>query len=139
MNIKKAIYIVVGIISLGLGAAGAALPVLPAFPFLLLAGYCFTRSSEKLNNWFLSTKLYKNNLEGFVAGRGMTKATKIRVISTVTLVMGFSLFMMRNAPVYAKITLGIVWVGHILYFIYGVKNAVEQPAENVDVVNNNLK
>lgn len=123
MNTKKIFLIIVGVVALGFGAVGAVAPVLPSFPFLLLAGYCFAKSSEKLNNWFLSTKLYKNNLESYVSGKGMTKQAKIRVISTVTLIMGFSLFMMRNAPIYAKITLGIVWVAHILYFIYGVKNA----------------
>lgn len=62
MNIKKIAYIVVGCIGVGLGAVGAVVPMLPAFPFLLLAAFCFGRSSEKLNNWFISTKLYKNNL-----------------------------------------------------------------------------
>ena len=49
-----------------LGAVGAVLPLLPAFPFLMLAAFCFARSSEKLNNWFIHTKLHKNNLESFV-------------------------------------------------------------------------
>lgn len=34
MNIKKAIFVVLGCISLGVGAVGAVLPLLPAFPFL---------------------------------------------------------------------------------------------------------
>ena len=46
----------------GLGAVGAVVPLIPAFPFLLLAAVCFARSSEKLNNWFINTRLYKNNL-----------------------------------------------------------------------------
>lgn len=59
MKIKKIIYIVVGCLGVGLGAAGAVLPLLPAFPFLLLAAFCFAKSSERLHNWFTSTKLYK--------------------------------------------------------------------------------
>ena len=125
MNIKKALYVVVGIISLGIGVVGAAIPLLPSFPFLLLACICFAKSSEKLHTWFLSTKLYKNNLESYVEGKGMSKNAKIRVISTVTLVMAFAFFMMRNAPIYAKIVLAVVWIAHVLYFIYGVKNKSE--------------
>lgn len=72
MHTKKIVYTVVGIVGLGLGAVGAVLPLLPAFPFLMLAAYCFGRSSEKLDRWFKGTKLYKNNLETYVKGQGMT-------------------------------------------------------------------
>ena len=80
MSLKKALYVVLGCIGLGLGALGAALPLLPSFPFLLLAAFCFARSSEKLHHWFVNTKLYKDNLESYVAGKGMTKKTKIRIM-----------------------------------------------------------
>ena len=61
MKIKKIGYIVLGCIGVGLGAVGAVLPLLPAFPFLLLAAFCFARSSERLDRWFKGTKLYKEN------------------------------------------------------------------------------
>ena len=77
---KKVFYIVLGCVGLGVGAVGAVMPLLPAFPFLLLAAYCFAKSSEKLHTWFVGTKLYKNNLESYVQGKGMTKKTKIRII-----------------------------------------------------------
>ena len=75
----KLFYVILGCIGLGLGAVGAAVPLLPAFPFLMLAAFCFARSSRRLNDWFLSTRLYKNNLESFVRGRGMTRAAKLRI------------------------------------------------------------
>ncbi len=94
MHTKKIVYTVVGIVGLGLGAVGAVLPLLPAFPFLMLAAYCFGRSSEKLDRWFKGTKLYKNNLETYVKGQGMTWKTKIRVMITVTCLMLFGFLMM---------------------------------------------
>ena len=121
MNLKKVIYVIVGCIGLGLGALGAALPLLPAFPFLMLAAFCFARSSEKLDNWFRNTKLYKNNLESFVQGRGMTKKTKIKIMITVTLLMSVGFAMMGSVPV-GRIVLACVWVFHIIYFAFGVKN-----------------
>ena len=75
---RKWLYISVGIIGLGLGAVGAVMPMLPAFPFLMLAAYCFGKSSERLDQWFRNTKLYKDNLEDYVSGRGMTRKAKIR-------------------------------------------------------------
>ncbi|MGN0641633.1 MAG: YbaN family protein [Huintestinicola sp.] len=121
MKLKKIIYVVVGCIGLGLGALGAVLPLLPAFPFLMLAAFCFARSSEKLDNRFRSTKLYKNNLESFVQGRGMTRKTKIKIMITVTLLMSVGFVMMGSVPV-GRMVLLCVWVFHIIYFMFGVKN-----------------
>ena len=120
MNLKKVFFVVLGCLSLGLGALGAVLPLLPAFPFLLLAAFCFAKSSEKLHGWFVSTKLYKKNLESFVQGKGMTVRTKIRIMLTVTFLMSIGFIMMHAVPV-GRIVLGIVWLFHILYFIFGIK------------------
>lgn len=120
MKIKKLAYIVVGCIGLGLGAVGSVVPMLPAFPFLLLAAFCFGKSSERLHTWFVNTKLYKNNLESYVQGKGMTWAAKLRIMGTVTAVMLISFIMMRNVPVGRAVLAG-VWVFHIFYFIFVVK------------------
>jgi len=120
MNLKKVFFVVLGCLSLGLGALGAVLPLLPAFPFLMLAAFCFAKSSEKLHGWFVSTKLYKKNLESFVQGKGMTVMTKIRIMLTVTFLMSIGFIMMHAVPV-GRIVLGIVWLFHILYFIFGIK------------------
>ncbi|MGN0288190.1 MAG: YbaN family protein [Lachnospiraceae bacterium] len=120
MNIKRIIYIMTGCIGVGMGAVGAVVPMLPAFPFLLLAAYCFGRSSERLNNWFINTKLYKNNLESYVRERGMTRKTKIRVMVTVTVLMSVGFIMMSRIPIGRALLVG-VWLFHILYFIFGVK------------------
>ncbi|HIX32751.1 hypothetical protein B5E65_14655 [Gemmiger sp. An120] len=122
---KKLLYLAGGFIGLGLGALGAALPLLPAFPFLLLAAYCFARSSERLHRWFVGTRLYKENLESFVAGRGMTRRTKLRIMTLVTLTMAIGFAMMGRVPV-GRVILGIVWAGHVLYFIFGIRTLPEQ-------------
>lgn len=120
MNLKKVFLVILGCLGLGLGALGAVLPLLPAFPFLMLAAFCFAKSSEKLHNWFISTRLYKNNLESFVQGKGMTVKTKVRIMLTVTILMSIGFIMMHAVPV-GRIVLGIVWLFHVLYFIFGIK------------------
>lgn len=122
MKIKRLLWIILGFIGLGVGAVGAVLPMLPSFPFLLLAAFCFGKSSEKLHTWFISTKLYKNNLESYVKGKGMTWRTKIKIMVTVTLLMAFGFFMMFRKELYIPcIILGVVWLFHIIYFVLGVK------------------
>ncbi len=120
MTVKKIIYLVLGCIALGLGAVGTVLPILPTVPFLMLAAFCFARSSEKLNNWFRSTKLYKDNLETYVKGEGMTMKTKLRIVITVTILMAVGFIMMENVPV-GRAVLAVVWVCHLLYFFVRVK------------------
>ena len=120
MKLKKFFYIAVGCLSLGLGALGAVLPLLPAFPFLLLAACCFGKSSQRLHRWFTGTRLYKENLESYVQGKGMTKKAKIRIMVTVTPLMSVGFVLMHQVPV-GQIVLGGVWAFHILYFIFGVK------------------
>lgn len=120
MNIKKILYITLGCIGVGLGALGAVLPLLPAFPFLLLAAFCFGKSSEKLHAWFTGTRLYKDNLESYAQGKGMTRKTKVRIMVAVTILMSIGFIMMHRTNV-GRIVLGCVWVFHLFYFLFGVK------------------
>ena len=121
---KRVIYIVLGCIGLCLGALGAVLPLLPAFPFLLMAAVCFGKSSQKLNDWFVGTNLYKNNLESYIQKRGMTRQAKIRVMVTVTIIMAISFAVMDKVPV-GRAVLLCVWLFHVLYFVFKVKTIAE--------------
>ena len=119
---KKILFVILGGIGVCLGAVGAVVPVIPTFPFLMLAAFSFARSSEKLDCWFKNTKLYKNNLEDYVAGHGMTWKTKIRIMVTVTLLMSIGFVMMgAKGIVTGCVVLSIVWIFHICYFCFGVK------------------
>ena len=127
---KRILYIILGCIGVGLGAVGAVVPMLPAFPFLMMAAFCFARSSEKLDRWFKGTRLYKDNLEDYVAGRGMTWKTKVRIMITVTALMSIGFIMMGlKGVVTGCVVLGCVWAFHIVYFIWGVKTipAAKEP------------
>jgi len=120
MSAKRVIYLILGCISLVLGCVGAVLPLLPTVPFLLLTAYCFARSSQRLNNWFRGTKLYKEHLESYVQKKGMTMRTKMTILGSVSLLMGIGFVMMSRVPV-GRIVLAIVWGVHVIYFLFGVK------------------
>jgi len=127
MNPKKLIYIVVGCVCLALGAVGVALPILPTTPFLLVTAYCFARSSERLENWFKGTKLYKNHLESFVEKKGMKISTKVTILTSVTLLMGIGFYFMARKGIWIPcIILGVVWICHVIYFIWGVKTIKDE-------------
>lgn len=123
-NPIKILWLILGCICLGLGTIGVVLPILPTVPFYLVTLFCFAKSSQKLHDWFIGTKLYKNNLETFVEKRSMTMKTKCRIVGTVTVVMavGFVVMFWRGVTV-GCICLGVVWVCHLLYFFVRVKTA----------------
>jgi hypothetical protein len=130
LKIKKILFVVLGCVCLVIGCIGIALPILPTVPFFLVTVFCFANSSQKLHDWFISTKMYKKHLESFVKKKGMTLQTKATIIGSVTLLMGFGFFMMFRKAIYIPcIILGVVWVCHIIYFVFGVKTISKTKAE----------
>ena len=122
MKVKKIVFIVLGCICLGLGAVGIFLPVLPTTPFFLGTLFFFANSSERLHTWFTGTKLYKKHLESFVKKEGMLISTKVTIISSVTVLMGVGFFLMARKGIWIPcIILAVVWLAHIIYFIFFVK------------------
>ena len=127
MNAIKVVYIIIGCVCLGLGTVGVFLPILPTTPFYLVTAYCFARSSTKLETWFKGTGLYKKHLESFVEKKGMKRSTKIGILTSVTLLMAFGFFMMARKGIWVPcIILAVVWVAHIVYFVFFVKTVQEK-------------
>lgn len=93
---KKIVFVTLGLLFCTLGAIGAAIPVLPTTPFLLLATACFAKGSTRFHNWFLGTRLYKNHLEDFVNNRSMPLKTKISICSLATVMLLVAFFMMNH-------------------------------------------
>ena len=104
-----------------------------AVPFFLLTVFCFANSSQKLHDWFIGTQMYKKHLESFVQKKGMTVRTKATILTSVTALMavGFVL-MLRKGIIVPCVILAVVWVCHLVYFLFGVKTipAAETAQEN---------
>lgn len=110
-----------GFLFFALGMVGAVLPILPTTPFILVAAFCFARSSDRLNGWFKGTKVYKMVLEGYMTKRSMTLRSKLTILVPVTALLAVSFAMMSNVPV-GRAIVAAVWVGHIVYFGFIVKS-----------------
>ena len=108
-----------GLLFFGLGALGAFLPVLPTTPFLLLASFFFLRSSTKLNDWFVSTALYKKYLSNYAEKREMTLRSKVALSSPGIIVMTVCIVVFPQWWVKALMTAFIV--AEVWYFACRIK------------------
>ncbi|MDQ7773578.1 MAG: YbaN family protein [Elusimicrobiales bacterium] len=79
-----------GVFFVALGALGAALPVLPTTPFLLLAAWCFARSSGRLHRWLHENRFFGEYLRRYRSGEGIPLRAKIISISLLWLTLGTS-------------------------------------------------
>ena len=133
MKLKQIIFLIIGCLSLALGCVGIVLPILPTVPFFLLTVFCFANSSQKLHDWFIGTQMYKKHLESFVQKKGMTVRTKATILTSVTALMAVVfVLMLRKGIIVPCVILAVVWVCHLVYFLFGVKTipAAETAQEN---------
>lgn len=114
-NLKKKIYICVGLLALGLGIIGVFLPVMPTVPFLLVALFCFERSSKKYHDMILNNKYFGKVLRDYYEGRGLTTSVKIKAILFLTCGMGFSFYKVQH--LYLRIMLAVIWLGVTIHII----------------------
>ena len=134
-KIKKQLYILVGFIALGLGGLGAVLPILPTTPFLLLALFCFSRGSERWNNWFRGTKLYKKHLESFVQKRAMTMKQKAAILLFADIMLAFPLVIIDKLLV--RIMIILVLLAKYYYFIIKIRTIQPREEGNSGFVHTN--
>ncbi|MBQ1709893.1 MAG: YbaN family protein [Treponema sp.] len=53
----KCFWLILAFLCLALGTIGVFLTVLPTVPFYLVTAFSFAKSSDRLHNWFVNTKL----------------------------------------------------------------------------------
>lgn len=107
MNAKKTIFAGLGGLMVVLGTAGIFLPLLPTTPFLLLATYLFSRSSQRWNDWLINHKHLGPYIDAWRNKSGLTKAQKIRIAASFTVVMSISIYFSPMPTI--RYFLGGIW------------------------------
>ena len=83
----KIILTILGLIALGLGIAGAFMPVLPTTPFLLLAATLFLKSNKGLYQWLMNHPRLGTYISNFLVHKAIPLRVKIISVSTLWLTL----------------------------------------------------
>lgn len=92
----RQMWLVLGLIATGLGVAGYILPVMPGTTFMIIALYCFARSSEKWHNWLLTNKYFGKTISDFKSGKGMSVRAKITALLCIIGSISISMYFASN-------------------------------------------
>ena len=84
----RALWLIAGTLSVFSGILGIFLPVLPTTPFMLLAAYCYSRSSPRCYQWLLTNRWFGAYVWNYREGRGMPLREKVLTIAALWLTIG---------------------------------------------------
>lgn len=125
---KKKLLIAAGLLSFVIGSVGVLLPILPTTPFLLLSGYCFTRSSESFDAWLKQTKLYQFYVADYAKNRSIPRNKKWKILLNIYVLMGLSIWM---APLLAvKVMLTLLTVAQTLFLFFKIPDNPHPKRQN---------
>lgn len=117
----RIIFIILGYLALILGTIGIFLPGLPTTPLVLLASWCFYKSSPKMREWLLNS-FFGNYIRDYERKGGMTKGKKVFVVSLMAAMVLTSAFFLISNPIVKYVVLAAGAVGCIVV-IFFVPNA----------------
>ena len=102
---RRVLYVVAGLCCVGMAYLGAILPGLPTTPWVLLASYCFGRSSPRLQRWLRRSPLFGRLLRDWEDHGGIRKPVKIFAVCLIVIVVSISILSGR-LPVWVRWVIG---------------------------------
>jgi uncharacterized membrane protein YbaN (DUF454 family) len=121
--ILRWVYTAAGLASIGLAIIGTVLPVVPTVPLVLLAGFFFSRSSERFDRWLVEHSVFGPIITDWRAGLGFTVRAKLVAVVAIVASFGSTLLIAVSS------TAGRI--GMILLAISVIAYIVSRPTKRV--------
>ena len=90
MSRFRLLWAMAGILFIAVGAIGIVLPLLPTTPFLLMAAYCFARSSPKLHDWLLNHRSFGPLISNWDRYGSIDRRSKCIAMIVILMTLGIS-------------------------------------------------
>ncbi|HVK15557.1 MAG TPA: YbaN family protein [Fimbriiglobus sp.] len=123
-GLRRLLYVAAGLTCVGLAYLGAVLPGLPVTPWVLLASYCFARSSRRLHRWLSRSPIFGRLIRDWDEHRGIRRPVKVLAVALVVAACGFSIGY-ATVPPWVKWTiggLGLVGISVILFVVPTIRD-----------------
>lgn len=79
----RSLYRVLGIFFVGMAFVGIVVPLIPTVGPVLLAGFFFSRSSERFDQWLVENRYFGGIIQDWRAGLGFTVRAKLIAIAAI--------------------------------------------------------
>lgn len=128
--IKRGLYLVLGLLFLGLALVGIVVPGLPTTINAIIAGFFFARSSERFDNWLTSHRVLGPIVLDHRNGIGFTVRAKTIAVSAITISISLSSWIIAgsDAPSFVLAIMAVAWV----YAVWYVLHQPTKPMAQVD-------
>jgi len=123
---QRTILLILGWLAVVLATLGVVLPLLPTTPFLLLAAWCFARSSPRFHHWLLYRSWFGGYLRHWQQYRAMPPGAKPRAILVILATFAISLWMVKIF--WVRVLLLVILSG-LLIFIWRIP-VVDEKQQN---------
>ncbi|WP_375615607.1 MULTISPECIES: YbaN family protein [unclassified Bartonella] len=100
-------YYIAGWAMVILGIIGVVLPIMPTVPFLLVASWCFTRSSPRFHQWLNNHRIFGPPIKRWEEKKAISPFVKVFAMMSMT--GGFlSFFLMIHPPLWFSLFTGVI-------------------------------
>jgi uncharacterized membrane protein YbaN (DUF454 family) len=106
VGVRRILLLVGGLASVAMAYVGVLTPGLPTTPWVLLASYCFSRSSPRLHRWLRRSPIFGRFIRDWEEHRGIRRPVKLFAVCLIVIVVSLSIHSGR-LPEWARWAVGI--------------------------------
>jgi uncharacterized membrane protein YbaN (DUF454 family) len=120
MKFRSLLFTILGFVSLGFGAIGVVITVIPFLifpttPFVILAAFCFSMGNQKFHNRLLNNRIFGPYIVNYKTKQGISLMHKVSGIIVVWTGLFISMFFARSLWIY--IVLALIGVGVTIHLL----------------------
>jgi uncharacterized membrane protein YbaN (DUF454 family) len=128
--VARAGWLVGGLAAVALGAIGIVVPGLPTTVFFIVAAWCFSHSSPRLERWVLNLPRVGPMVGDYRAGLGMPRRAKVVAVSMIALFVTLSVVLFIGSWPWRLVVLalGAIGVAYVAFRVPTRERVLEQRA-----------